>query len=105
MRPISPSPIAPRPSPSIPRTPSPITIAASPREKAGKIEDAIADYSTAIELDSGYRDAYANRAVLYDHKGEKERAIADYRAALAKNPSPEDRKDLEAALKRLGAAP
>jgi hypothetical protein len=43
--------------------------------------------------------------VLYDHKGEKERAIADYRAALAKNPSPEDRKDLEAALKRLGVAP
>jgi hypothetical protein len=43
--------------------------------------------------------------VLYDHKGEKERAIADYRAALAKNPTPQDRKDLEAALKRLGAAP
>ena len=50
-------------------------------------------------------DAFANRAVLYDHKGEKDLAIADYRAALAKNPSPEDRKDLEAALKRLGAAP
>jgi hypothetical protein len=43
--------------------------------------------------------------LLYDHKGEKERAIADYRAALAKNPTPQDRKDLEAALKRLDAAP
>src|SRR6478752_7281339 len=73
--------------------------------RKGDLAHAIADYSTAIELDSGYRDAYANRAVLYDHKGEKERAIADYRAALAKNPTPQDRKDLEAALKRLGAAP
>ncbi|HKA64401.1 MAG TPA: tetratricopeptide repeat protein, partial [Methyloceanibacter sp.] len=62
-------------------------------------------YSTAIELDSGYRDAYANRAVLYDHRGEKDLAIADYRAALAKNPTPQDCKDLEAALRRLGAVP
>jgi hypothetical protein len=37
---------------------------------------------------------------LYDHKGEKDRAIADYRAALGKNPSEESRKDLEAALQR-----
>jgi predicted negative regulator of RcsB-dependent stress response len=43
--------------------------------------------------------------VLYDHKGDKDRAIADYRAALANNPAPQDRKDLEAALERLGAAP
>lgn len=75
------------------------------QEKAGKIDDAIADYTTAIGLDADYRDAYANRAVLYDHKGEKERAIFDYRAALARNPAPQDRKDLEAALQRLGAAP
>jgi len=43
--------------------------------------------------------------VLYDHKGDQDRAIADYRAALAKNPSSEDRQDLEAALKRLDANP
>jgi len=40
---------------------------------------------------------------IYDHKGQKDRAIADYRAALAKNSSEENRKDLEAALQRLGA--
>jgi hypothetical protein len=43
--------------------------------------------------------------VPYDHKGEKDHAIADYRAALAKNPSEPDRKDLEAALQRLGTGP
>jgi hypothetical protein len=43
--------------------------------------------------------------VLYDHKGEKELAIADYRAALAKNPNQSDRKDIETALERLGATP
>jgi hypothetical protein len=52
-----------------------------------------------------YLDKCRIAPALYDHKGEKERAIADYRAALAKNPTPEDRNDLEAALKRLGAAP
>ena len=35
----------------------------------------------------------------------QERAIADYRAALFKNPAPEDRKDIETALERLGATP
>ena len=31
--------------------------------------------------------------------------LADYRAALVKNPSPSDRKDIESALERLGATP
>jgi tetratricopeptide (TPR) repeat protein len=41
--------------------------------------------------------------VIYDHKGDRDRAIADYRAALALNPSDEDRAEIEAALKRLDA--
>ena len=41
--------------------------------------------------------------MLYDHKGEKERAIADYRAGSPKS-RPEDRKDIEAALDVLAQA-
>jgi Flp pilus assembly protein TadD len=43
--------------------------------------------------------------VIYDHKGDRDRAVADYRAALALNPNDEDRAEIEAALKRLGASP
>ena len=43
--------------------------------------------------------------MLYDNKGENELAIADYRAALAKTPTEEDRQELETALKRLSDAP
>ena len=41
--------------------------------------------------------------MFYNHKGEKDRAIADYRAALAKNPSEEDREEIEEAFHLLGA--
>ena len=71
----------------------------------GWLDEAVKEFKKAIELDPSYRDAFANRAVLYDHKGEKERAIADYRAALSKNPALSDRRDIETALERLGTKP
>jgi tetratricopeptide (TPR) repeat protein len=74
-------------------------------DKKGDLDNALADYTAAIKIDPNSRDAYANRAVLYDHKGDRERAIADYRAALARNPKAEDARDIEDALKRLGAPP
>ena len=49
--------------------------------------------------------AYGRRGEAYVHKGDFVRAIADYRAALVKNPSPSDRKDIESALERFGATP
>jgi hypothetical protein len=58
--------------------------------------------------------AYGLRGSAYQKKGDLDHviadfnhahAIADYRAALAKNPSEDDRNDLEAALQRLGPGP
>ena len=48
---------------------------------------AIADYNAAIQMDSVYAEAYNNRGVAYDAKGEHDRAIADYTAAIRIDPS------------------
>ena len=102
-RPISPSPIALPQSPSIPKTRSPITIAASLGRKQGRSKTRSPTTAPPSSSTPAIATLTRNRAVLYDHKGEKELAIADYRAALAKNFTPQDRKDLEAALQRLDA--
>ena len=43
---------------------------------------AIADYSRAVELDPQHAAAYTTRAIAYDLKGEKEKAVADFKQAL-----------------------
>ena len=64
---------------------------------------AIADYndrpSRSIRT---MRVAYSNRGNLFEAKGRREEAIAEFRRALAINPNHERSRD---ALKRLGAAP
>lgn len=48
----------------------------------GEYEQAIADYTKAIELDPAYAAAYYNRGLAYDGQGDTEKALADYRKAL-----------------------
>jgi tetratricopeptide (TPR) repeat protein len=52
----------------------------------GKLADAIQAYTSAIELDPRYVDAYNNRGVVYKYASEYERAIADYTKAIALKP-------------------
>ena len=50
-------------------------------------DDAIADYTKAIALDSNLAAAYTNRGLAYEKKDEVDRAIADYTKAIALDPN------------------
>ena len=52
-----------------------------------EIDNAIADYTKAIELNPNHADPYYNRGVAYRVKGDHDRAIADYTKAVALNPN------------------
>ena len=52
----------------------------------GDSDQAIADYSKAIEANSHYADAYAGRGILYQIKGDDDHAIADYAKAIEIDP-------------------
>jgi len=97
----------------------------------GELDLALADFNKAIEINGQFAEPFINRCVVYEDKGQYDLAIADcasaitlspneavayndrgvawaiadYRAALARNPKPEDAHDIEDALKRLGATP
>ncbi len=45
-------------------------------------QEAIADFTKVLELDSGNANAYFNRASTFDSQGEVAQAIADYTRAL-----------------------
>jgi tetratricopeptide (TPR) repeat protein len=50
---------------------------------SGKLDEAIADYSGAIQLDPKSTLAYAARAIAYWRKNDRDRAVADYNQAAA----------------------
>lgn len=52
----------------------------------GQFEQAIADFTKAIEIDPKSTDAYFNRAVAYAKKNQHDRAISDYTKALQTGP-------------------
>jgi tetratricopeptide (TPR) repeat protein len=52
----------------------------------GKREEAIADYTQAIQLNPGDATAYNNRGSSYAAMGKREEAIADYTQAIQLNP-------------------
>ena len=56
----------------------------------------------SVRFNPNYAAAYSNRGNLFEAKGRREEAIADFQRALAINPNHERSRD---ALKRLGAAP
>ena len=51
-------------------------------DEAGQYDNAIAEYTRAIEVDSNYAEAYSNRGYAYSNKGEYDNAIADYTRAI-----------------------
>ena len=50
-------------------------------------DQAIADYTMAIQLNSNLIEAYNNRAVAWEKKGDNYQAIADYTMAIELNPN------------------
>jgi tetratricopeptide (TPR) repeat protein len=59
--------------------------------RRGALDQAIYEYTQAIEIDPGLAKAYDNRGVTYAQEGSLPRAIADFTMAIANDP-----KDAEA---------
>ena len=55
-------------------------------QQAGRLSDAIADYTEAIRLDPQHEQAYLNRARMYAFQKSFERALQDVQAVLQFNP-------------------
>jgi Flp pilus assembly protein TadD len=66
----------------------------------GRYDDAYAELTKAIELEPLNVEAYHNRAVIHERRGDKAAAIADYQTAVKYNPQYEPSRR---ALERLGA--
>ena len=56
------------------------------RADRGEYDQAIADFTAAIELNPQYAQAYNSRGLAYLRQGDYDRAIADYTAAIRLNP-------------------
>jgi protein O-mannosyl-transferase len=54
--------------------------------RAGKFDQAIADFDRAVAIDPEYAKAYYNRGLAYDKMGELNKAIADYRKTISLDP-------------------
>jgi len=52
----------------------------------GQYDQAISDYSKAIEINPGLAEAYINRGNAYSKKGQYDKAISDYSKAIEINP-------------------
>jgi tetratricopeptide (TPR) repeat protein len=55
-------------------------------EEMNDKEDAVADYSKAIQVDPGCYDAWFYRAILRESMGQADDALADYNVAIGMNP-------------------
>ena len=75
------------------------SLRAAQLKSQGKFDAALADYSELIRLNPRDANQLVYRADIYEKKGDKARAIADYRRALEIDPASSYAKD---ALKRLG---
>ncbi len=53
----------------------------------GHTQEAVKEYSKAIELDPSFASAYHNRGILYNNLGEQQKALDDYNKAIELDPS------------------
>src|SRR6266550_4347230 len=54
--------------------------------EGGQLNEAIAHYQKAVQLNTSYADAYNNLGVAFLRSGQVDQAIADYKKAVAINP-------------------
>jgi Tfp pilus assembly protein PilF len=66
---------------------------------AGRDKDALPDINKSIQLDGKQASAYSARGLIYEKLGEKDKAIADFRRAIALEPELQESID---GLSRLG---
>ena len=69
---------------------------------AGKSKEALPDINKSIELDGKKAPAFSARGLIYEKLGEKDKAIADFRRAVALEPNLKEPAD---GLIRLGVRP
>jgi tetratricopeptide (TPR) repeat protein len=67
----------------------------------GKNQEAINDYTKAIELNSENADAWHNRAVTYRELGEKAKAVNDFKTFLKMKPDSKDRLEIDDYIKSI----
>jgi tetratricopeptide (TPR) repeat protein len=75
--------------------------------RRNQVDRAIADYDAVVLLDASLADVYNNRGELWRKAGDRRKALADFDAALKRNPdlvaARTNYKDLVLELERLGA--
>ena len=59
------------------------------QSRRGRLEEAVEEYSLAIEADPTYANAFYNRGATYRRLNRKEEAIADFQRYLALSDDPE----------------
>jgi tetratricopeptide (TPR) repeat protein len=69
----------------------------------GRLGKALADYTQAIALDPKEAFAYYNRGLLYQKRGERDAAIADFQKARDLFQNPHQIQDASDRLNELGA--
>ncbi|PSB04588.1 tetratricopeptide repeat-containing S1 family peptidase [Merismopedia glauca] len=63
---------------------------ANDKYEKGNYQEAIENYTKAIEIDPQYTNAYNNRGIAYGNLGNYQQAISDYARAIALNPQDPD---------------
>lgn len=56
-------------------------------DKGGHKQEAIQEYTKAIEMDPQYASAYNNRGILHKESGDHQKALEDYNKAIELNPN------------------
>lgn len=56
-------------------------------------DNAFDDFNTAITLDQGVAESWANQALVYEHRGEKAKAASSYSKAVQLDPRYQPAKD------------
>ena len=69
-----------------PEKPRPYVVRGFVNYNLGQMDNAISDFSKAIELNPKYKDAYNNRSIAYCQRNQFDKAIGDYTKAIDLDP-------------------